>query len=108
MRSLDEIKRENLDAARRAATAADRAPRIVCVKCDGIGHHRIAEPYANTYDVLTSAWQPTEVIREALHRRGDRVTRTALINRLNYLRTYHLVDSRRAWGSTRRREWRAR
>lgn len=108
MRGLDEINRENLDAARRAATAADRTPRIVCNKCDGAGHHKLTEPHANVFSVLTSSWQPLEAVREALHRAGDMVTKTALANRLAFLEDYRLAESRICPTNTRRLEWRAR
>lgn len=108
MKGLEEIKRENIDAARRAASAADRTPRIVCDKCDGAGHHKLSEPYANTYDVLTSGWQPTEMVRELLHKRGDKVASTALINRLQFLASYRLVEYRQCLTNKKRLEWRAR
>jgi hypothetical protein len=87
---------------------ADRSPRIVCNKCDGAGHHKLGEPHANVYDVLSSSWQCTEMIREQLHKRGDLVSPTALVNRLQFLVEYRLVESRPAPRNHRRREWRAR
>lgn len=108
MRSLDEIRHDNIDRSRRAAIAADRTPRIVCEKCDGAGHHKLSAPYANVFDALTSSWLPTEAVRESLHRRGDMVAATALINRLRYLVEYRLVETRLSPTSARRREWRVR
>lgn len=108
MRGLEEIKRDNLERARNAAAAADRAPRIVCNKCDGAGHHKLSEPHANVYDALTSAWQPTETIREKLHKRGDKVSATALVNRLQFLASYRVVETRLCPTNYRRREWRVR
>lgn len=87
-------------------TVADRSPRIICSRCDGAGHHKLGEPHANVFNVLSSAWSGTETIREQLHKQGDLVSPTALINRLQFLVDYRLVESRLAPRNHRRREWR--
>lgn len=108
MRSLEEIKRDNLDRSRGAAIAASRVPRVICTRCDGAGHHALNEPHANVYGVLTGEWQVTEAVREQLHALGDLVAPTALINRLQYLVVLRLADTRLSPTNKRRREWRVR
>lgn len=79
-------------------------PRIPCSACHGHGEVDLPAPYRQTLGRLTGRWVSTDVV---LRKHNALVTvrpkRTALINRLNALVRWGLVDRR---GGRMALEWR--
>ena len=80
-----------------------RAPTIPCPTCHGHGEVALPAPHRKTLSRLDGRWRTTTTVL-ALHGfAAARPTRTALINRLNALVRWGLVDRR---GTGRGIEWR--
>lgn len=78
--------------------------RIVCSACHGRGEVDLPAPHQQTLGRLSGEWASTDVVFSKHNALATvRPKRTALINRLNALVRWGLVDRR---GSGRSLEWR--
>lgn len=75
--------------------------RIVCSACHGHGEVELTAPYRQTLGRLDGMWRDTTAVLR--RHRTPIVRRTALVNRLNALVGWGLVDRR---GSHNTLEWR--
>lgn len=76
-------------------------PSMPCDSCRGTGRRTLTMPYAITYKLVPLGWADTGQILAA--HPADSVARTALINRLNQLVRWQLVERS---GSGRQVLWR--
>lgn len=76
-------------------------PKAPCESCGGTGQRALTRPYAMTLRVVPLQWADTSAIWAA--HPPDSVERTALINRLNKLVRWGLVER---VGSGRQVLWR--
>lgn len=90
-----------LERTRRRKAIA--GPAIKCAQCDGLGVHGLHPAHLVTWGALGADWRTTDDIRKRL---GGNVQPTALINRLQQLRRWGLVEVRPSATNFKRYEWR--
>lgn len=97
MKGLSEIKRDN---APKAEPLAHRDPSVPCGMCAGSGRRFLTQIERNTLASVDSSWSSTATI---LFNLGGQLKHTALLNRLNDLAAYDLIERRRVGKGN---EWR--